>query len=408
MRRFLIIGLVVLAALATGSWALAGRGYTVSVVLASATNVVEGGQVLVNGFEAGKVERISVQDGQALLELSLDGDYAPLHDGATVTIAWKALLGERLVDIKDGPGTAATIPDGGLIHGEQAKPMELDELLAALDPNTRAHLSSLVNQLQTTLHGNEKDLNATLHTAGPALQALGQVLQGLGSDGPAIKDLVARLNGMVGTLAAHDKDIRTIVEELSRTASATARQRTQLADSLRELPSTLDTAGRTLDSVPGVAGKATPLLQDLRPATQQLRSVADNLTPVLKDLRPLVGELGPTLSAAATLLDNTPALLDTAHGTIPGINAAVSYLQPALNFLRPFTPEVMGWTSAWASMSGNYDANGHYGRFLVNAGPTSVVDNPGITPPGTAYDPYPAPGANVGQPWTDAFGSGVR
>jgi phospholipid/cholesterol/gamma-HCH transport system substrate-binding protein len=79
-----------------------------------------------------------------------------------------------------------------------------------------------------------------------------------------------------------------------------------------------------------------------------------------------------------------------------------------LNFLRPYTPELQGFLSNWASAFSGYNANGHYARFLAQAGPASVDANPGIMPPGVTSDPYPLPGANVGQPWTDAFGSSVH
>ncbi|MBB2506588.1 MCE family protein, partial [Amycolatopsis echigonensis] len=114
------------------------------------------------------------------------------------------------------------------------------------------------------------------------------------------------------------------------------------------------------------------------------------------------------LADAQTLLNYTPGLLDTAHATAPGLNSAVSSLMPALSFLRPFTPEAVGLLSNWGSASANYDANGHYGRIYVQAGASSVNVNPGIVPPGFTSNPTPLPGSPVGQPWTDAFGSGIR
>ncbi|GAB2977615.1 MULTISPECIES: MlaD family protein [Amycolatopsis] len=411
MKRVLTVGVIVVAALGVGAGAVAAMrsdDYQVGVILDSATNVVDGGTVQVNGFEVGKVSDISVEGGKAKLMLALEGNHVPLHDGAQVRIEWKAALGERMVNITDGPSGNAEIPDHGMIKGDMPVPMEFDQVLNALDPPTRAKLSSLINRLDSTVKGNEADVNQTVRSAGPAVQALGEVLRGLGSDGPAIKQMVTQLDTMVGTLAGREADLRTVIDQLSKTTSLTAQQHEALASALKKLPGTLQTAGKTLGDVPDAVGQAVPLLKDLEPATAKLPDVSRNLRPVLTDLRPLVAELRPTLADAQTLLNYTPGLLDTAHATAPGLNSAVSSLMPALSFLRPFTPEAVGLLSNWGSASANYDANGHYGRIYVQAGASSVNVNPGIVPPGFTSNPTPLPGSPVGQPWTDAFGSGIR
>ncbi|HJQ47065.1 MAG TPA: MlaD family protein [Amycolatopsis sp.] len=408
MRRVLIIAVVVVAVIAGSVWVMSDRKYYVGVLLGSATNLHEGGAVTMNGFPAGKIDAISVQDGKAMIRLALEGDSRPLHDGAQVTVEWKALLGERWIEIKDGPAGNAPIPDRGMIPGKQADPMNLDQVLAALDKPTRDHLSSLVEQLNTTVAGHEQDANATLRSAGPALLALGQVLGAVGSDGPAIRGLVTQLDTMVGTLSRRDADVRTIIDALSKTTSATVQQRQQLATALQMLPGTLDTANKTLGDVPGTADKAVPLLKDLRPATQQLPAVAQRLSPVLQQVPPLVDKLGPTLASAGQLLDYTPGLLDALHQTVPGLGQTTGYLGPVLNFLRPYTPELAGWFSEWSSIAGNYDSNGHFLRFYLQEGATTFSNNPGVLPPGTQNEPYPLPGANANQPWQDAWGSGVR
>ncbi|GAB3354807.1 MULTISPECIES: MlaD family protein [Amycolatopsis] len=411
MKRVLTVGVIVVAALGVGATAVAAMrsdDYEVGVILDSATNVVSGGTVQVNGFEVGKVSDISVEGGKAKLVLALEGDHVPLHDGAQVRIEWKAALGERMVNITDGPSGNAEIPDHGMIKGDMPVPMEFDQVLNALDPPTRAKLSSLINRLDSTVKGNEADVNHTVRSAGPAVQALGEVLRGLGSDGPAIKQMVTQLDTMVGTLAGREADLRTVIDQLSKTTSLTAQQHEALASALKKLPGTLQTAGKTLGDVPDAVGQAVPLLKDLEPATAKLPDVSRNLRPVLTDLRPLVAELRPTLADAQTLLNYTPGLLDTAHATAPGLNSAVSSLMPALSFLRPFTPEAVGLLSNWGSATSNYDANGHYGRIYIQAGASNVNVNPGIVPPGFTSDPTPLPGSPVGQPWTDAFGSGIR
>ncbi|MGH3470022.1 MAG: MlaD family protein [Thermocrispum sp.] len=399
------IGAAVLAATA---WISLDSTYHVSVVLDSATNVVEGGTVLVSGMPAGKVDKLEVRDGKAVLDLALERDSAPLHDGAVVEVTWKALLGERQVSVQDGPERNATIPDGGMIRGKQLQPMELDQVLNALDPPTRERLTSMFRRLDSTLDGKQADVRATLRTAGPALHALGDLLRAAGTDGPANKNLVHRLNDTLSILGRRDEAMRGVVSDLSRLTEATVGQRQALRNTLRGLPPTLDQASKTLNSVPGTVDKVSPMLEDLHKATRRLPSVSKNLQPVLADLRPMVARLRPTLGAAHTLLGSTPALLDRANSVLPPANHALRYAQPALGFLRPYTPELAGWLGTWGSAAANYDSNGHYWRMHAQAGATSFNGNPGVLPPGVRKDPTPLPGANGDQPWTDAFGDGER
>ena len=411
MRLYVVLGGAIALVIA-GVVFLTGNNYTVKVVLPSATNIVNGGTVQLNGFEAGSVSSIQAQDNQAILELKLDRDYAPLHEGAVVLVPFKALLGERVVNIIDGPSTNASIPNHGLIVGQMPKPTEFDQILNTLDAPTLEHLKSLVNGLDDTVKGHEGDINATLQASGPTLQALGGVLDAIGTDGPAIRALVTRLNELTGTVADHQNDVRTIVTQLTRLTSLAASRQQQLRDSLSALPPTLETAKTTLDKVPPVADKVVPLLHDLDPATERLESVAGNLRPLLKDLRPALHDLRPTIHALNELFDCLPDVLDEAgkpgDGTFHDLTKALDNLSEPLDFLRPYTPEAVGWLSNWNSAFSAYDSNGHYARIWVQAGAGSLVGNPGVVPPGVRVSPYPLPGQNGGTPWTDAFGSGVR
>src|SRR5437879_12898520 len=150
MRKYGIVALVAATAAALVVAVVGGSSYTVKVVLGSATNLVVGGTVEAKGFKAGTISALGVESGKAIVTLKLDRAYAPLHDGAVVTVDWKALLGERIVDIADGPTTTGTIPDGGMIAGRQADPVELDQVLDMLDPATRKHLASAVKRLRDT------------------------------------------------------------------------------------------------------------------------------------------------------------------------------------------------------------------------------------------------------------------
>lgn len=386
----------------------ASDSYEVTALLDSATNVVEGAPVLVNGFDAGRVESIDVRDGKALVRIALDDEHAPLHEGATIGMSWRAVLSERQLVVKDGPEDHAEVPDEGMLKGPMAKPTEIDDILNALDAPTRQKLTGLVDRLEQTLAGREGQAKETVTAAGPALRELGLLLRAVGTDGPAIKDIIRQLDQMVTAVASRDQQVATIVGDLSGLSREVAAERQALRATLKRLPGTLQQATGTLHRVPGAVDAALPLLRDLEPATAELAPVARNLRPVLQDLRPAARDLRPTLARLYDLLGITPGLLDSTTEFLPGLDSTVSRLDKPVEFMRPYTPEITGVISTWNSAFSNYDSNGNYTRLHIQAGPTSFNNNPGIMPPGVVNDPYPAPGAVVGQPWTDANGSGLR
>lgn len=398
------IGVVGLLVAGLGGLALTNDPYTVDVVLPAATNLVKGSEVEIDGATAGRVSDFDVRDGKAIVTVSLEDDYAPLYDGTTARVSYKALLGERILELMPGDESAPELENGSLVEGTVDR-VELDQVLAALDAPTRQQLKSLVDRVATTLDRREPDVRETLRTLGPAAEALGKLLDAIGSDGPAIRNLVTRLATLTTTLAERDTELGATVDDLSLAVGTIATNRAQLQQALSELPETLDVAENALAEVPGTVDEASPLLEALRPGMAQLPGVSAHLRPVLRDLRPTIAELRPTLASLRDLLGYTPALLDGAEVLLPQANQVLNDLGPALTYLRPYTPELAGWLANWGSAASNYDGNGHYLRAFGQEGPTSLVNNPGVLPPGVTRHLERIPGESEGQPWTDANGS---
>ncbi|SNR65942.1 phospholipid/cholesterol/gamma-HCH transport system substrate-binding protein [Haloechinothrix alba] len=408
-KRSLLIGgvlVVVLGGVAATSLA-SEDDYEVDFVVPSAAQLLEGSFVWIDGQEAGEVRDLEVRDGKAIVTAAFDAAHAPLHEGTSARVEWQSVLGERIFSVDPGPADNAEIPSGAMYEGEVTQ-IEVDQVLAALDEQTREELTSLLRGLNRTVDGNEDDLQATLAEAGPAVRALGEVLDAVGQDGPAIRRLVQQLEDMVGVLAEQHGDVSGVVENLTGTTGRLAEQRDNVAEGLGELPDTLDAARETLDDVPEAVDAAVPLLEDFGPASERLTSVSRNLSPVLSDLRPTVAELRPTLEATQVLLDHTPGLLDSAHGVLPQVARTMNKLHPAVAHLRPYLPEAVGWINNWGRDYASYDSQGHvWLGGLAQAGLAAMNDQPpGGTPPMSIEEP--PPGEVVDQPWTDAHGSEMR
>src|SRR6201996_9362416 len=94
-----VVAIVVIAILL---FAGGGGGYTVKACFLNASQLVKGNLVEVGGTKAGSVKDIDItDDGQAVVTLKIDDEYAPLKRGTKATIRQQSLSGiaNRYVDL---------------------------------------------------------------------------------------------------------------------------------------------------------------------------------------------------------------------------------------------------------------------------------------------------------------------
>jgi phospholipid/cholesterol/gamma-HCH transport system substrate-binding protein len=381
-------------------------GYEVQFVMPSAAQLAEGSPVWIDGADAGSVTDLRVENGRAVVTASIADEHAPLHDGTTTRVEWSSAIGERLLTVEPGPQENVELQDRALVEAP-SRQIEVDQVLAMLDGPTRERVSSLVEELNTTVSGSEDQLRATIKESGYAVNALGSVLDAVGKDGPAIRSLVTELDNLTSITSEHQSQTASSVQQLTTLTSSIADQQEALSSTLQQLPSTLSVANSTLGRVPAASRETVALLQDLEPATDRLPGVTKNLTPVLRDLRPTVADLRPLLASASELLERTPGLLEGAQAVVPDVDTLLQGLTPALSFLRPYTPEGIGMLHNWGQAFAPYDGRGHVWAGMLAPG-TNAVDESLIRLPGAAANPSPLPGQVVDQPWRDATGSGIR
>jgi phospholipid/cholesterol/gamma-HCH transport system substrate-binding protein len=399
-------GLVVLLAV-VGQRALAGDSSPDLVLrTGNAAALHEGAPVYVNGQAAGSITSIDLDSGDAIVEIDLDDGFTPLHRDAAAVIRWKSVLGQRTVEIDPGTDGSGDLSSGAEVE-VAVEQVDVDDVLAALDPKTRKNIKGLLTGLEDTLAPAEADLNATLKVSGPALTALGEIIEQVSQDGRALNQVITQLDALVTPLANRDDALTATITDLTGVADAVAEHQEALSTGLAELPATLQSADETLRAVEPAVAEARPLLQDLRPVSARLKSVSRQLAPVLVDLRPAISDLRPVLGELDELLGVTPDLLTNAHDVVPGLDSTVKALVPAVEFLRPYTPDLVGWLSNWASAFAYYDAGGHYASAVVRYGPQAFDENPGA-PLSVSFDPAPPPGMAGRAPWTDANGSTMQ
>lgn len=437
---FLVTAVIVAAVLAgLVSYKLSsGGGYAVTIVFPEATDLNKGSLVEVQGFAVGKVASLGLSDGQAMVKVNVNPGtgYNPLHTGSTAKIDYKAIIGERYVEINPGPASNPVIPNNGIISGGENR-VELQDVLNALDPQTRKQLSDLIPQLAETI-GSSRNVSDTLTAAAPAVTQLASLLDAVGSNGAALHQLVATMADLSTRLVSQQSSLVSTVSGLAKANGAVADENSYLATGLQRLPATLQQATTTLQKLPSTATAVVPLLNDLAPGAAALPAFATDLEPVLNELPPTIAQLQPNLSSLTTLLHYTPGLVNTANATVPGVTQALSSLTSpqqvtvptdasgaststittsVLDWLRPYTPELAAFQTNWGAWLAAYNSSGHIGPFtavlgsgaLTGAVTTSnrytspATSFSGLVLPSTAANGPPFPGTVAGQSCTTCY-----
>lgn len=402
-RLTAVVGLVALAVAGLVACGSEGGVRRLSATMPNAIGLAVGSPVQLRGMDIGEITSMEARSDKAFVTMSIKNPPEPLRVGTTIHVKWASVLGHRMVELTQGPAQAPALQNGAVIEAGSHQVL-VEELLEGFDAPTRVHLQGMVKQLDGTFQKNQPDLNRTLKDAGPTVQALGAVLNGVGADGQSIKTLLANLNTITDVLAERKAKLSSTVLDLNRMTSTAAVHQRALADGLRELPATLDAAKVTLDKVPAATDATVPVLDDLRPAAARLPRVATDLREVMTDLTPALGDLPHVLKDTDRVLDMAPKFFDKANGALGQLGDTVKpeYAGNAVRFLRPYTPELIGWLGNWASCWSGYDSGGHFANVFVTEGPYAANHLPDIQFPGYWPDRFVPPGLNGGQPWADA------
>ena len=332
-----IIGLIVVA-LAVASVILAnqrmtlpgwfpvlGQSFTeVDAELSTAQAVTPGQGQTVNvaGVEVGEISRVRLEGGKAIVTLKLEEGSVPVYKNASVLLRPKTGLKDMVAELTPGTKDAGELKDGDRIPIGQTLPdVNLDEILAVLDGDTRSYLQLLLSDGAQGLKGNGRELANTIRRFEPTARYNREIAEQLATRRENIKRAIHNFSLVVGELGGKDDQLAEFVENSNAVFASLASQDANLRATLQELPSALTETKTALGKVEGLADELGPTLQALRPGARalgpslrQTRPFLRETTPIIKDeirpfvraSRPLVRELRP---AARDLSALTPDLL---------------------------------------------------------------------------------------------------
>jgi virulence factor Mce-like protein len=233
---YVLVGLLATAFLAAqmGGEFVFG-GYRVNAVFKTGAELVAGDDVSMSGLRVGKIERLTPMAGTVEVSMLLHQDFTPVFKDARAVIRQKNLLGEAYVELNRGDASQGAIAQGGTIDQDHTlTPVEVDEVLNALDPQVRDRLNLVINTLGQATAGRGQDMNAAAADLSSVLIDLQALAHTLASNSDHLDALIADLRKVMETLAAWHADFRALITDWDHVMATLASREQNLQGTLVE------------------------------------------------------------------------------------------------------------------------------------------------------------------------------
>lgn len=409
--------LLVLLALAAGGAYLQSRPstHTVNVAFGAALNVPEGALVEAAGVTVGHATDIRYEDGQALMRLNLRDSVWPLPKGTTARIRLSSISGNvnRRIVLALGPRGADPVPDGGVIGAAESKPVELDEIFNTFDAPARTALRGALTNTAAAVGGHTRQLGDGIGALGTAVPQVGGLMSDLHATQRSLSSLIRHGDTVTRVLAGRRQQVGDTVDLASATFRTFASRTGKVRATLSALPPALTQVAATTRRLQPSLALLTGLMRDLAPGARQLAPTARVLNPTLTLLRGTALDGARLADTATTAAPDITRLLRRGQPFVKDLTPIVQHLTPIVACLRPYTPELAGTLSNWASWNANYDAKGNVAKiFPDTTGLGDFGDSPDVKATdfskfGLTYAALRPPGWIANQPhYDDACGVG--
>jgi phospholipid/cholesterol/gamma-HCH transport system substrate-binding protein len=236
------------------SWATALR---YQALFTEAGGLIVGNDVTVSGIKVGSVSSIELDNGDALVDFTIDGKYVPGQD-TTAHIRTGTLLGERVLALESaGDGTLR--PGTVIPTSRTSSPYSLTDAVSDLTTNTAGTETDTLNQSLDTL---AETLNQIAPQLSPTFDGLSRLSQSLNNRNESLAELLRTAGDVTGILSERSQQVNTLIlnandllgvlderrqaiVSLLANTSAVSRQLTGVvADNEQELAPTLERLNR--------------------------------------------------------------------------------------------------------------------------------------------------------------------
>ncbi len=346
---------------------------------AQAVTPGQGQSVRISGVQIGDIGGVALKNGLAVVTMDIDEKYKHvIHQDATALLRPRTGLKDMFIEVDPGSPKAPIAKPGYTIPVANTAPdVNLDEVLASLDADSRAYLDLLVNGAGHGLQGKGgSELAQVLERFEPTHRDLARLNSAVAVRGANLRRLVNSLQRLNTALGAKQNQIVSLVDASSKVFRAFASQDANVSRAVADLPATLQQTTATLAKVRTFATELGPTATNLLPAARALPQANQALAALARPSAPIIqNQIRPFVVAARPVVRNLkPAAVNLAKAT-PNLGTVFTVLNHFVNLLG-YNPgnAIHGylWWLAWAdhnarSLFALQDGNGDYRQLFLQA-----------------------------------------
>jgi phospholipid/cholesterol/gamma-HCH transport system substrate-binding protein len=355
--------------------------YTLNAEFSTAQAVTpgQGQSVRVSGVQIGEIGNVSLRNGMAVVQMNIDPTYKNLiHTNATALLRPKTGLKDMFIELQPGSKAAPVAKQGWTMPVSNTLPdVDVDEILASLDGDTRNYLKLLVNGAGQGLQGKGgSELAQVFERFEPTHQDLARLNRAVAVRGTDLRQLVNSLQRLNTALGHNQSQIVRLVDASSTVFRAFASQDSNISAAIRDLPGTLAQTTDTLNKVTTFANLLGPTAAKLLPAAKALPAANAAVTALAKPSAPIIqNQIRPFVVAARPLVRNLKPAAENLAAATPNLIKTFDVVNRFANMLgyNPGdTEHGYLWWLAWLDHNARtlfsvQDANGDFRPLFLQA-----------------------------------------
>jgi ABC-type transporter Mla subunit MlaD len=384
------------------------HGYRLNAVFATAVNVHSKSPVRIAGVTVGKVTKIKREGNVGVVTMEIESGGLPIHADARAKIRPRIFLeGNWFVELQPGSPSAPTLSSGATLPvTHTSDPVQLDQVLDALNTETRANLQNFLigygeglTRKPNAADDLEQDpevrgingaqaLNKAYQRGPESLRATAVLQQAItGTDPHDLSALVKSIGKVTGALNVHEQQLSEWVPHFNEFFRSFAAQAPSLRQAVHVLPGALESIERGLRELNASFAPTRAFAHDILPGVRATPAAVTASLPWIEQVQASLGpeELG---GVAKGLAAATPSLARLTSEQTPLYKQTELFNKCLTKVLFPAgntkiqdgsaTSGVENYKEFWYALTGlagisqDFDGNGVFSHFLLGGGGPTV------------------------------------
>lgn len=242
-----------------------GDSNTYSATFNDVSDLKSGDTVRVAGARVGTVSDVRLEEDNRVTVTFGADNAVKLTTGTQAAVRYLNLVGDRYLELVDGPGSTRLLPPGSVIPVDRTSPaLDLDLLLGGLKPVIQGLNARDVNALSASLLQIMQGQEGTLESL---LSKTSSFTATLADNGQVVQQLIDNLKDVLATVANNGAQFSELLDRLERLVT--------------ELSNERDPIGEAIDALDKGTASIADLLTQARPplagTVDQLNRLAPNL-----------------------------------------------------------------------------------------------------------------------------------